>query len=695
MVPVISNRIFHKYLVPLISIIVYLILSTFSINNPGLYYDEVLFAETIINPNSAVYSLYFNGEKIPVMIMPYLGALKSWLYLPIYKTIGASPFSIRITSVLIGLFAILLMYNTVHHLFGTKMATVFLLIISTSPAYIFHIRLDWGPVALMMLFKSLSIYYFVKYLKTQKIINILIFGLSIGLGIFDKLTFLWFVIGFFVSVLFLKPRFNNYIIKHSIFLVISISIGALPFIIYLLKTGSLDIFNEPTIKYTELISSLIYKLILFFWTFSGNAVLQIINDHDILKSCIIHQPNIEMCKFKPNVFGAPFSLIPFVFILSVFNKSLRKNIYIKFVFVLSVLVFVQIVISYRARGSHHLMVLSPFPEFVAVHYIINVIKRVSIRKYVVSLLILSNIATDFKYILNIGMVGGIGLWSSAIYDLSSYIQNEKNAFYIFMDWGFRAPISILTNPSPESSELFWQFISTGDNEEEINKLHELTIDPRAVFVLHQQEYTVFETPRQLFLNMLQRYQLDTNTVVFNQKSGNPVYQVIKINRDNSKNANISEIKFRMNSLINNNIEFIGYNLTGLSACIAQKPPRFLAKPGSVVVLYLYFRPIDKIDKRYKIFVHIIGSNINPKTKNQIWNQIDQEPHNWLYPTTEWIPGQIIRDRYELLIPKYIFKGKYYISIGMYDPNTMKRLRVTGDGANLDNNSLIIAEVIVD
>src|ERR1039458_2521284 len=71
------------------------VLSAYRISRPGLQADETLFV------NAA--KLRIPGEfithqidGIPIMVFPYIGALKSWIYAPIFSLFGSSPLTIRL-----------------------------------------------------------------------------------------------------------------------------------------------------------------------------------------------------------------------------------------------------------------------------------------------------------------------------------------------------------------------------------------------------------------------------------------------------------------------------------------------------------------------------------------------------------------------------------------------------------------------
>ncbi|CAG0941119.1 hypothetical protein ANRL1_00389 [Anaerolineae bacterium] len=131
------------------------------------------------------------------------------------------------------------------------------------------------------------------------------------------------------------------------------------------------------------------------------------------------------------------------------------------------------------------------------------------------------------------------------------------------------------------------------------------------------------------------------------------------------------------------IRFVGYTLN--RADIA---------PGQTLQLTLQWQTTAPINQRYKVFAHIIGA-FNPATQSPVWAQMDGEPVGGSRPTTAWLIGETIDDRYGLLIPRDTPPGDYEIEIGMYDPATLARLPVFDiQGNRITDNRVILGKVRV-
>jgi hypothetical protein len=86
---------------------------------------------------------------------------------------------------------------------------------------------------------------------------------------------------------------------------------------------------------------------------------------------------------------------------------------------------------------------------------------------------------------------------------------------------------------------------------------------------------------------------------------------------------------------------------------------------------LYWRGLRQMDKHYKYFVHLID-----REGRQI-AQEDREPGNWRFPTTDWMPGETIPERYEFALPAGANPKDYRLRVGVYATETGERLPVRG------------------
>jgi hypothetical protein len=84
-----------------------------------------------------------------------------------------------------------------------------------------------------------------------------------------------------------------------------------------------------------------------------------------------------------------------------------------------------------------------------------------------------------------------------------------------------------------------------------------------------------------------------------------------------------------------------------------------ARPGGNVDLTLYWRALAEMDSSYTVFTHLLDSD------GQKVAQQDNPPVNGTYPTTLWLPGEIIADPFSISIQADVGPGDYTINVGFY------------------------------
>jgi 4-amino-4-deoxy-L-arabinose transferase-like glycosyltransferase len=104
-------------------------------------------------------------------------------------------------------------------------------------------------------------------------------------------------------------------------------------------------------------------------------------------------------------------------------------------------------------------------------------------------------------------------------------------------------------------------------------------------------------------------------------------------------------------------------------------------------LALYWQAEGKVDEDYTTFIHLLGPT-NLKTGSTVWAEADGQPGNGTYPTSRWLPGQIIVDHYYLKVPDQSTRQTYQLEVGMYLLATGRRLPALMNG-ELDPESRLV------
>lgn len=178
-----------------------------AIAKPGVQYDEVLFV------NAALGGDYVGGgfvaerfHGIPTMVMPYSGALKSWLYAPVFELLGVSVTTIRAPAIAMLAATIVLAYAVARPLFGAWPAALLALLMATDPAFMTMAKADWGPVALAALLRVGALAAYVGWARTASARYLWLLAAAVVLGVFNKLDYLAFAAALALAIVVVDHR---------------------------------------------------------------------------------------------------------------------------------------------------------------------------------------------------------------------------------------------------------------------------------------------------------------------------------------------------------------------------------------------------------------------------------------------------------------------------------------------------------
>jgi eukaryotic-like serine/threonine-protein kinase len=109
--------------------------------------------------------------------------------------------------------------------------------------------------------------------------------------------------------------------------------------------------------------------------------------------------------------------------------------------------------------------------------------------------------------------------------------------------------------------------------------------------------------------------------------------------------------------------------------------------GETLPLTLYWTATTAQRQDFSVFVHLMKDG-------QMVAQQDNPPVQGARPTSGWVPEEMIRDPYALVIPANAAPGTYWLEVGMYN-QAQQRQAITNPGSvNASNSALLLKEITI-
>ena len=155
---------------------------------------------------SATYLRLFH-HPWPVLLMSYLGTLKTLIYNPILHIFGNSVWALREPVLLAGAFTIVLFFLLLRRASGERAALIGCGLLATDSLYLITNCYDWGPVALQHLLLLSGTLLALRFCERKKLLPLAGACFLWGLALWDKALFVWILSSGGIAAVLLFPRY--------------------------------------------------------------------------------------------------------------------------------------------------------------------------------------------------------------------------------------------------------------------------------------------------------------------------------------------------------------------------------------------------------------------------------------------------------------------------------------------------------
>jgi hypothetical protein len=525
---------------------VYLLLTCYQLGLPGLHYDEAkeagvnameLLTGSPTTPFRNV-ALTLFGQRLPLMVQDYIGALNVYLVLPVLALTGVGVPNLRIVAVLIGLATLLLVAYTVsawqnwtfgpsNQALGGRLTWGGVLaawLLAASPSFIFWSRQGIFVTNLMQPLCFLAIWQGTRWLATGERRSLLWMMFAAGLALYAKLMALW-VIGPWLLLVAAQwwlarrrvevPRLD---LTTLLWALVAFVLPLLPLLWFNMQTG-----GTFTALWGNAAQSYYGVDNLALWDNAGVRLQQLIQslrgDHFWYLGGLYNNPVAPWFALVGIAAGlaaiwqrmvVPLLLLLLAMMASCFTIS---NLFI----------------------THYALILPIILAVVALGMGLAW-ERWAATRWWLGLLVAGWMLLDLRasllYHQTLARSGGLADHSDASYHLAYHLRYNGLGAPVALDWGLDAPIRYLSVNTVRPIEIFGYGSPAAPDENFTLRLLSFLDNPDNVYLLHAPGQTAFAGRREAFLaTVAKEGKTATLEQVFAQRDGTPLYELWRVGEE--------------------------------------------------------------------------------------------------------------------------------------------------------------------
>jgi 4-amino-4-deoxy-L-arabinose transferase-like glycosyltransferase len=429
-------------LVLALSLLVFAAAAGHSIALPGLDYDELLFVNAATGGENSSF-IYRRLFGVPVLLMNYIGALKAYLFAPIFAVLGVSPATIRWPAIGISMGSIALTYALARLSLRPAAAATAAALVALDPVFVLLTRVDWGPIVLMMLLKLAALYCLYRSLATGSPALLWGTAAACALGVFDKLNFIWFVLALVPTTLLLfRPELASMYRRSAARLLAPVATLLLVALAMGLRLIA-PLFLASQESDRSIITRIPVLIAAYAGAMDGRTVYQWMTETPLPHPTLVNYATLV---------GLMVLGLTWWRRARAARSSPRLTLGDRFVLgygLLLALILAQIVITERAGGPHHMMMLFPFHLLLLTAGLAELAGATSrLRQGAAMLLVAALALSDLRVTRAYAQAYRTEerlrpRLSPVIYQLSAFLNREPPDRINFVDWGMHNQVYAL------------------------------------------------------------------------------------------------------------------------------------------------------------------------------------------------------------------------------------------------------------
>ena len=434
---------------PVLVGLVFTLIGLLLIPYAGIQADEALFADPIYRDWIPAQSITIGGEQVPLMLMSYLGTLKTTFYSFLFNRWRPGVWSLRVPVLLAGAVVVWLFAKLLVRCCRPRAAVLGCVLLAADVSYLLTSVFDWGPVALQHLLMVGGILLVLGFAQDGSRIRLVLGFLLFGLAVWDKALATWWLAGLGVATLAVFPRdvLSRLSLKNVLLAVAGFVIGAAPLILYNVQ-NPLATFSGNARFSTRDFSQ---KTRVLRLTLQGDGLFGYLVREE--EDQPVRPPATTLEKASVAIRNAigqhrrtlflPLLVISLAAV-PMWWKTARRQVLFALIFM--AVTWLQMAFTIDAGGAlHHTVLLFPFPHFLIAAVLGNFEwpRLKWIPAAAVALVALSNLIVLNQYFSQFIRNGPGFIWTDAISPLANASRAWRGRNILVLDWGIEGTLRML------------------------------------------------------------------------------------------------------------------------------------------------------------------------------------------------------------------------------------------------------------
>jgi hypothetical protein len=514
----------------------------------GIQDDEALFS-TPIYQNYFEFRLRAFHHQIPLMLMTYIGTLKTALYWIILKLFPAGVYSVRFPMLFLGALTIFFFFRLADSLGGRRTAWIAALLLASDPIFLLTDTFDWGPVAIEHFLLVTGILALVLYHQGgAKRDSLLAAGFFCpGLAVWNKAIFLWTLTGLAVAAIAVCHREILGLLDRSdpassrrraVIAAAAFIVGASPFILFNIRThgatfrasAHLEIPDWST-KFLQVRLALDGASLFGYLVSNPPPVVPSTPGQTSAGTAFPATPSGRFAMAIHDIFGEHTSSATGYTMwvcLLLASPLWWKSRIARFSLLACAVTWLIMALTKGAGGAaHHVVVLWPFPQlFIATVFV--ALPSWNGARALTAFVVFMNLLVINQYLLQIERDGPGDVFTDAINGLTSALSAHRGETVYLTDWGIQNPLALLSPTPLKLDNAEGDFNRDNIGEPERHHIAQMAGDATAIFVRHSPGMEVYPGSRDRVSRAAENAGLHVHLVqTIADAHGRPVFEILR------------------------------------------------------------------------------------------------------------------------------------------------------------------------